>query len=89
MTDDGEEQECDHPAQKIRWTQSKAWVAEAKNDELKKLFGTLEWTAPANREEVRSLPTGPEQECTFDIDVRLAPIDLMFDALPVQTVWKP
>ena len=34
-----------------------------------------------------SLGTGPEQVCTFDVDITSSPVELLFDALPL-SFWK-
>ena len=87
MTDDGLEQEAVHGEEKIVWKQSKAWQDEAKNDEFIRECGTAVWTAPPKREDVRSMDTGPDQDCSFDIDVERSSISLLLDALPL-SFWK-
>ena len=84
MTDDGTEQEVEHEQQTLRWKQTDAWRRECRNDPMKNLFGELEWHAPARRTDVKSLETGPEQDCFFDVDVERDSADLLFDALPVR-----
>ena len=87
MTDDGEEVEVEHASHIIKWKQSKAWQKEAEDDDLVCECGEAEWKAPAKREDVPSLETGPEQVCTFDVDITLSPVELLFDALPL-SFWK-
>ena len=84
MTDDGEEHEVQHQACELRWKQSDAWKVEARTDPWKKMFGEAVWHAPERRDDVKSLDTGPEQECTFDVDPTRSATDLFFDALPVR-----
>ena len=88
MTDDGIETEAEHPAETITWKQSKQWEAEAKEDDFVKECSTAVWQAPAHRHEVRSLPTGPEQETTFNVDGNRESVDLLLDALPIHAFWK-
>ena len=83
MTDDGVEAEVDHPAETIAWKQSAQWQKDAEKDEFVRACGEAKWTAPANRESVKSLPTGPEQGCHFDVDVSREAIALLLEALPI------
>ena len=87
MTDDGEEAEVEHASHIIKWQQSKVWQKEVEDDDFVHECGEAEWKAPAKREDVPSLETGPEQVCTFDVDITLSPVELLFDALPL-SFWK-
>ena len=87
MTDDGEEKEAEHGEEQLSWTQSVVWQKEAENDEFIRECGEAKWTAPAKREDVPSIDTGPEQDCAFDVDVERSSISLLLDALPI-SFWK-
>ena len=50
----------------------------------KKMFSEAVWHAPARRDQVKSLDTGPAQEYTFNVDPTRSATDLLFDALPVR-----
>lgn len=89
MTDDGIEAEVEHPAEEIRWNQTKVWEVEARTDAFKKECGEAVWHAPALRDQVKSLPTGPEQDCTFNVDVQRSACEHFLDALPVNGYWTP
>ena len=52
-------------------------------------MGDQTWTAPAKRDQVPSLDTGPEQEIYFHVDGRRPGIELLLDALPVNKYWQP
>jgi len=52
-------------------------------------MGEAIWEAPAKRDAVKSLPTGPEQDIYFHVDATRTPIDLFLEALPMNTFWKP
>ena len=47
------------------------------------------WRAPVLRHQVKSLPTGPEQDCTFNVDVQRSACEHFLDALPVNGYWTP
>ena len=64
MTDDGVEAEVEHGEEQYAWKQSKAWEDEAEEDEfVRACAGTSKWTVPPKRDQVRSMDTGPEQNC--------------------------
>ena len=93
MTDDAIEAEVDHGEEQIKWKQNKTWK---KLKEKNKLTAMMEverrdqtWTAPAKRDQVSSLHTGPEQEIYFHADGRRPGVELLLDALPVNKYWQP
>ena len=59
-----------HPAER------KKWEAEAEEDDFIKELGTAVWRAPTRRHEVPSLPTGPDQELSFNVDYNRHAVDL-------------
>ena len=89
MTDNGIEAEVEHDVEEIRWKPSKAWAKESEGDAFKAEMGNAVSKSPAIRSDVVSLPTGPEQDPTFNIDTTRPAIELLLDALPVNKFWKP
>ena len=89
-TDDGREEEVEHAATVIKWKPSKAWLElkrKKKLSELEEKLGETEWIAPANRDQVISCDSGPEQDIYFHVDGRRTAVDLFLDALPVDKFW--
>ena len=92
MTDDGVEVEGEHESENISWTPSKAWnelCRKKKLTDFELSLGRAIWEAPARRDAVESLPTGPEQDIYFNVDANRTAIDLFLEALPLNTFWKP
>ena len=92
MTDDGVEGEVAHESETISWGPSKAWAELRRKKRLSDLelsMGEAQWEAPANRDAVRSLDSGPEQDIYFHADAARTAIDLFLEALPLNTFWKP
>ena len=73
MTDDGIEVEVDHGEEKTQWEKNKTWQKLKEKNKLTALeveMGDQKWTASVKRDQVRSLPTGSEQEIYFHVDGR-------------------
>ena len=91
LTDNGEEQEVDHDASEVKWVPSNAWLdlkRKGKLTDLEVALGETTWIAPANRDQVISCDTGPEQDIYFHVDGRRTATDLFLDALPVDKFWR-
>ena len=89
-TDDGREEEVEHAATVIKWKPSKAWLElkrKKKLSDLEEKLGETQWIAPANRDQVISCDSGPEQDIYFHVDGRRTAVDLFLDALPVDKFW--
>lgn len=89
-TDDGREEEVEHAATVIKWKPSKAWLELKRKQKLSALevkLGETVWIAPANRDQVISCESGPEQDIYFHVDGRRTAVDLFLDALPVDKFW--
>ena len=83
-TDDGIEVASDHESEILTWSTPKSWASETRNKPVLKKFCT-KWTSPPDREDVKSVHTGPEQAPRFNVQpTGIRPFgDMFFKALPL------